>query len=354
MPMNSRFRTAALIAATAALLAAGGCATRPAGTTDAASPPAANSVLRAVTMDRALEDRILALDPEKITDDDVRTTLKGAPAPRIILLHGGIYPVHLVMASFGRFLNGMGYPDAKIRDPGDRRWSYSPYQSSTQLAGLVAWAYERDGVRPMLIGHSQGGIQAVKVLRELNGAFGDRIAVWDPISDSAEDRVSIVDPLTGAVRPVVGLSVSYASSVAAGGAALLLPNQWSMMGHVRTIPDTVDEFTGYTIGLDLWAWNVPGVDEPYRHNGRAEVRNVTLPAWYNHVTFPVTHDLAEDPRTRPWIDTYTPDDVKTPVPLEESGRSVLWAADVWHSVKKHWCIEAQRLIRARRAALGAP
>jgi hypothetical protein len=28
---------------------------------------------------------------------------------------------------------------------------------------------------------------------------------------------------------------------------------------------------------------------------------------------------------------------------------VLWAADVWHNIKKHWCLEAQRLIRAQRA-----
>jgi hypothetical protein len=29
---------------------------------------------------------------------------------------------------------------------------------------------------------------------------------------------------------------------------------------------------------------------------------------------------------------------------------VLWAADVWHSIKKHWCLEAQRLIRAQRTS----
>ena len=29
--------------------------------------------------------------------------------------------------------------------------------------------------------------------------------------------------------------------------------------------------------------------------------------------------------------------------------NALWAADVWFSIKKHWVIEAQRLIRARRA-----
>ncbi len=131
----------------------------------------------------------------------------------------------------------MGYPEAQIRDPGDQRWSYSPYQVSEQIAGLVAWAYERDGLRPMLIGHSQGGIHAIKILRELDGAYGETIPVWDPIRDAPDDRTTIVDPLTGAVRPVVGLSVSYASSVGAGGAAMLLPHQWSMWGNLRTVPD---------------------------------------------------------------------------------------------------------------------
>jgi hypothetical protein len=28
---------------------------------------------------------------------------------------------------------------------------------------------------------------------------------------------------------------------------------------------------------------------------------------------------------------------------------VLWAADVWYSIKKHWCLEAQRLVREERS-----
>jgi len=349
--MDLRFRALALVAAAAGLLAAGGCVTTPAAPEPA---PVAFSVLRALALDRALEDRILALDPERITEDDVRTTLAAAPAPRVILLHGGIYPVHLAMMSFGYFLTGMGYPEAQIRDPGDQSWSYSPYQDSAQIAGLVAWAYERDGLRPMLIGHSQGGIHAVKVLNELDGAFGDRIAVWDPIRDAAEDRTTIVDPLTGAVRPVLGLSVSYASSMGAGGAALMLPHQWKMVGRLRTIPDTVDEFTGYSIGLDFFAFSVPGAEEAddFERNGKAHVRNVKLPAWYNHVAGPVSHDLPDDPVARAWISAYVPGETTSPAPLQEAGRSVLWAADVWHSVKKHWLIELQRLIRARRAILG--
>ncbi len=351
--MSPRIRAFALAVATVLLLAVAGCATQP-PQQQPAPAPVAGSVLRSLALDPALEDRILALDPEHISPDDVRTLAEG-PTPQIVMIHGGIYPVHLVMISFGRFLVGMGYPEGKIRDRGDRRWSHSPYQDGAELAGLLAWYYERDGMPPIVIGHSQGGIQAVKVLRELDGQFSDRIAVWNPYTDAAEDRTTIVDPLTGEERPVVGLKLSYVSVAAAGGAALLLPNQWSMIDHLRSIPDTVEDFTGYTIGFDTWAWTVGmSASSEFHHNGTAQVRNVELPGWYNHVVFPATQDLADDPQVRTWIEAYLPDHYRTPVPLEESGRSVLWAADVWYEVRKHWCIEAQRLIRARRATLRAP
>ncbi|MCL4799502.1 MAG: hypothetical protein KJ025_07940 [Burkholderiales bacterium] len=323
-------------------LAGGGCATAPVGDAPRAAPP---------RVDAALAARILALDPERISEGDVRDTLARGPTPQIIGLHGGIYPVHLAMTDFAEFLIGMGYPEAKVRHPGDGRYSHSPYESSEALAGLVAWYYERDGVRPMLVGHSQGGMQAVKVLHTLNGAFGDRVRVWNPLADAAEDRVTIVDPLTGGTRPVLGLSVAYATAVGAGGAAFLLPNQWSMAGRLRTIPDTVDEFTGFFLEVDLWAWNAPGSIEaqPYRQNGAATVRNVSLPANYNHVFVPVTSHLAGDPGMRSWINAYDPRRRDALPPPDGSSDNVLWAADVWHSIKKHWCLEAQRLVRAQRA-----
>ena len=34
-------------------------------------------------------------------------------------------------------------------------------------------------------------------------------------------------------------------------------------------------------------------------------------------------------------------------------RNLVHAADIWFSVKKHWCLEAQRLVRAHRAVLQA-
>lgn len=327
-------------------VAVAGCGVRPLRAPDdpAPSPPP-----RAAP-DRAVEDRILALAPARVSEGDVRDTLAKGPAPRIMLIHGGIYPVHLSMTSFGEFLTGMGYPESSIRDPYDGSWSHSPYEDAERLAGIAAWYYERDGMPPMIIGHSQGGMQAVKVLHVLDGAYSPRVPVWNPLTDFAENRTAIVDPLTGQPQEVVGLRLSYVSAVGAGGAAFLLPNQWNLLGKLRTIPDTVDDFTGYSIDVDFWAWTLPGVDatRKYHHGGRANVRNVTLPAWYNHVVVPATRELAQDAGTRAWINAYVPG--TTPAtPPPDGAKNVLWAADVWYSVKKHWVLEAQRLIRAKRS-----
>jgi hypothetical protein len=344
-----------LVVAVATLCSAG-CATRAPAAVEqvATSPPAPQSVLRSVALDPALEERILALDPEHVSDKDVESTLSKSPAPHIVLLHGGVIGTDLIMASAGRFLAGMGYPESRIRDPRDRSWSRSPYEDSTEIAGLLAWHYEHDGVRPMMIGHSQGGIQAVKVLYEIAGRYAPEVHVWNPYADQALERTTIVDPLTGVERPVVGLMLSYVSIVGAGGSALLLPNQWVMAGKLHTIPDSVVEFTGFSVGLDLVAWSMPGINPTteFRHNGTAEVRSVPLPAVYNHLTVPVVGPLARDPVARAWIDAYAPGASMSDPPAENAGYATRWAADVWFSVKKHWTLEAQRLIRARRAALG--
>lgn len=310
---------------------------RVSGDSIALAPPA--------TVDPALAARILALDPERIAAADVKDVLARGPAPRIMLLHGGIYPVHLGMTSFGHFLVGMGYPEDKIRGPRSGDWSHSPYEDAERLAGIAAWYYEHDRMPPMLIGHSQGGMQAVKVLYVLAGAYGKEVRVWDPLTDFALDRTTIRDPSTGGARAVVGLSLDYVSVIAAGGAAFLLPNQWTLLDKLHTIPDTVDDFTGYTIEVDLWAWTLPGADLRYKAKGnRAHVRNVALPATINHVLAPVTADLAADPAARAWIDAYRPGAPPGPPP-PGAGDNLLWAADVWWSVKKHWAREVQQMLR---------
>jgi hypothetical protein len=340
----------ASFAALALALVVTGCATAPyADRAAAAMPPAsAQAALRAVQLDDALEARILALDPQHVSDSDVRSVLAAAPTPRIIAFHGGIYPVHLLMESFSRFLEGMGYPPGKLRHPGDGRRSHSPYEDSTHIAGLIAWYYEQEGLMPMLVGHSQGGIQLVKVLYALAGSVAAPIPVWNPKGDAAENRVTIRDPYTGAERPVVGLRIGYASVVGAGGAALMLPNQWSMVGRLRSIPDSVDEFTGYALGVDLIAWDLPGAGVPYTAKGSAQVHNVELPTDYSHVFVVATSALARDPAMREWLNAYVPGRaVELPANAQSTDNS-LWAADVWYSIKKHWVLEAQKFVRAKR------
>jgi hypothetical protein len=208
-----------------------------------------------------------------------------------------------------------------------------------------------------MIGHSQGGIQAVKVLYELNGTFSDELPVWNPVTDMGEQRHTIIDPLTGVRRPVVGVSLSYVSIVGAGGVALAAPAHWGMAQRLHTIPNTVEDFTGFSIDNDLIAWTFPGPENAtlYQHNGTAVVRNVTLPGTYSHVFVPVTQALAADPKMRDWLNAYVPgaDNGQPPGARDGHDNNALWAADVWFSIKRHWCIEAQRFIRARRAGLVA-
>jgi len=61
--------------------------------------------------------------------------------------------------------------------------------------------------------------------------------------------------------------------------------------------------------------------------------------------------LLKSQQIKDWINNYQPghEPVETPqinVKFDSDSTHVLWAADVWHSVKKHWVLELQRLLRA--------
>ena len=303
-------------------------------------------------MDAISEDRILALDPEQISATEVRDVLSRAPAPRIVTLQGSL--AWITMQPFAEYLVAMGYPEERLRNPADGTLSYSSFTNSEKLAGTLAWYYENEGMMPMLIGHSQGGMLAIRVLYELTGAFHAAIDVWNPSATESEHRTSIVDPADGRMRPVVGLKVPYAAALATGKLPRLLLGQWTMLGKLRSIPDSVDEFTGFTILWDPIAGTFPG-GEPYHAAGIAEVRNVELPAATSHIGLPNATGLATHASTRAWIDRYRPGE---PLPSRTDDidtSNLLPAADIWFSVKKHWCLEAQRVIRHRRiVAAGNP
>jgi hypothetical protein len=248
-----------------------------------------------------------------------------------------------------------------LTNPNDGTCSFSCYESSKSIAGFIAWFYEKEGLRPMLVGHSQGGMQVVKVLRQLARKPSSPLPVWNPLTWHAEPRSEIVDPLTGERRPVVGLKLPYATAVGAGGITRLLPNQWDMTFCLHTIPDSVEEFTGFCKGGDFTGGDFLGYGSVnhYKARGTAVVRNVWLPTAYKHGTIPNTRHLLNDPQMVDWINRYRPTDESVSRPkldaqFDGDTSNILWAAEVWFSIKKHWVLELQRWIRAQHVSLHDP
>jgi hypothetical protein len=265
-----------------------------------------------------------------------------------------------MMVSFCEFLAGMGYPMESLTNGADGTFTFSCYESSEMIAGMIAWYYEKEGLRPMIVGHSQGGMQAVKILHELAGPIPARLPVWDPLTWKKEDRYEITDPLTRQQRPVVGLQLPYVTGTEAGGVTRFLPNQWDMAFRLRTIPDSVEEFTGFYKGGDLLGGDFFGYGpmNHFRASRSARVRNVELPSFWRHSSVPDTRHLLDSQGIKDRINDYTPD---KPMTLDDPSNSqpetlhLMWAEDVWFSIKKHWVVELQRLIRSQRAwAEGEP
>jgi len=311
-------------------------------------------VRREFVPSQELAQQILSLDPDHVTESDVRNVLSSCPAPRILNIHGGIHPVQFHMVSFSEFLIGMGYPGSSITNPGDGTYSFSCYEDAGKIVGCIAWYYEHEAMRPMLVGHSQGGMQVVKVLHKLAGGSGARMNVWNPLTWQCEDRCDITDPFTGLTRPVTGLRVSYATAVGAGGMTRFLPNQWEMSFRLRVIPDSVEEFTGFCKGADLLGGDMLGYGSinEYAASGIAKVRNVWLPEEYKHGKIPDTKHLLHSPAMREWISNFKPanksrETLRLDATLDGDARHILWAADVWFSIKRHWVLELQHLVRTR-------
>jgi len=56
-----------------------------------------------------------------------------------------------------------------------------------------------------------------------------------------------------------------------------------------------------------------------------------------------------------WINNYRPTDKPADTPrldvkFDSNSSHILWAAEVWYCIKKHWVLELQRKIRAQSAS----
>ena len=107
---------------------------------------------------------------------------------------------------------------------------------------------------------------------------------------------------------MVGLQLSYVTAVGAGGLSRLLPNEWDVDADLRKIPDSVEEFTGFYVGLDIVGGDGFGYSPAnlYEPTGKAGVRNVQLPSDYGHFRIPDTKHLVKSQAIMDWINSYTP------------------------------------------------
>jgi hypothetical protein len=121
------------------------------------------------------------------------------------------------------------------------------------------------------------------------------------------------------------------------------------------VPDSVEEFTGFYKGFDLLGGDFLGFGRAndFRPIGKAVVRNVRLPSAYKHGAIPDTRHLLKSEQIKNWINSYSPvdrppDTSQPELKFDSDSSHILWAADVWYSIKKYWVLELQRLIRAER------
>lgn len=293
--------------------------------------------------------RLRSLDCGNVSARSVAETLVQFPAPRVVALQGSV-PI-VTMAPLLAFFEAMGYPQARLVQSGPDPRSRSSFVDARRIAGELAWHYERDALMPVLIGHSQGGMVVVKVLHELASTRpAPAVPVWPPDSDAPQARTTIVDPYTGERRAVTDLDVDFASALVTGSLPRIILGQWGMLPLLRDVPDSVVEFTGFSIPWDPIA-GTGAEPAPYRATGTARVRNVVLPPTYSHVTLPRAEHLAAQPATRAWIDAFDPA-AAAALPQADDTSNLLLAAELWYSLKRHWCEGAKRLAR-REGAHGA-
>jgi hypothetical protein len=273
------------------------------------------------------ELEVLALDPENISDRQVKEVLSKVPAPQLMTFKGTLFAD---MESFGRFLSEMHYPKTSIR-PYDVTWHGCTCVECAEIADALFSYYERDGMVPILVGHSGGGVVVSRLLYGLAGSHAVR------------------DPSTPATPRFSELRVPYAAVLATGTLMRKFPGFPGCSEDIERlpkVPDSVAEFTSFQVEGDVFTIGM----EPYRPIASAEVRNVALPSATSHISAFRMEGLAQDANTRAWISAYRPDqpDDRSSVP---DASNILQAADIWFSIKKHWCTEAQRLIRERSGNL---
>jgi hypothetical protein len=276
--------------------------------------PAAGENPRASNHSSAQIRALEALNPDSVSDAQVRDVLAHFPAPRVLLFNGVVAPVR--MDRMAKFFIAKAYPRASFVQPSTGRMSHPSRSHAQRWAGSLPWYYEKEGLRPVLIGHSQGGMIVSKILHESAGSFGSGLQVYNPEKRRFEDRNTFRNPRSGTTEPIIHYRTPYASAIATGKMMRVVLGQWNMIEHLHTVPNSVERFTGFSLQGDL----IGGGTHHYQSEGRAQIRNITLQHSANHLTLPALSDDPRDPRS-------------------------LLAGVLWEELKRAWCKELQSQLR---------
>ena len=312
--------------------------------------------------DPELAERILALDPTHVTASDIQKTLSKGPAPWIFPITPA-FPGPVLFSKLVQFFLDMGYPPGRIGDPRTEDFKVDWHEESETIAGMAAWTYERDGMAPMIVGWSVGGITTMSVLHDLNNSAGKtKLRVVNARTGEVEDRDWIRDPYTGEKRPIVGLKVSLAGVLTSGGLGRLAQIfRWGNRPSLRSVPNTVEELLGFQapadlLGTDWWfAQDPAGLarGNEFKPMGGAKVRTIIADDSYDHFNVIHCQLLSKSPEGRKWVESYRPDPGyglrdhrgTSRYSLVEGKRN-LWCGELWYAIKKHWTLEAQRVAGA--------
>ena len=79
------------------------------------------------------------------------------------------------------------------------------------------------------------------------------------------------------------------------------------------------------------------------------VRTVRLPTAYAHGAIPDTEHLLKSQGMKDWINNFDPQKNPLLEKFDGDSKHIIWAGDVWYSIKKHWVLELQRMVQAKRA-----
>jgi len=270
---------------------------------------------------------LLAIDPDRISEQHVHELLALAPAPRVLLFKGSL---GADMESFGTFLQRMGYPAQQLRNPANGRFSYSLRWngcSCVECESLVT-SLSQDasskGIAAVLVGHSGGGVTVGRILHLL-------------AADAAAPRLPFAATLG------TGSLLRWAPGFP--GCAADVP-------QLGRVPASVTAFTGYRIAGDPFTSLLGFGDYRAAEGGDppAQVRNVLLSAQVSHVRAFEVDGYAEHPQLRAWINDYQPGSKAPPPDVPGLDlRNLRHAADLWHSLKKHWALEARQWATQREA-----